>query len=102
MRHVPGTPLSSCSPRSEKARPEPTTRSVTVLETSPGWALAAGNTRADVHRQPAEVVADRLALARVHSGSRLEAELLDRTQEVLRAADRARRPGKAGERAVAR
>src|SRR4051794_40268294 len=37
-RHSSGTPLSGCRPRSANRRPEPTTRSLTVLEvrTSPG------------------------------------------------------------------
>ena len=33
-RHFPGTPFSSCSPRSSNSIPEPATRSLTVLETS--------------------------------------------------------------------
>jgi hypothetical protein len=42
-RKVPGTPSSSCSPRSSKVMPEPATRSLTVLDTttSPGRAAAA-------------------------------------------------------------
>ena len=42
-RHSPGTPFSSWLPRSAKSIPEPTTRSLTVLETStsPGAARAA-------------------------------------------------------------
>ena len=32
-RHSPGTPRSSCSPRSSNSIPEPTTRSLTVFET---------------------------------------------------------------------
>ena len=41
-RHMPGRPLSSCSPRSTKWRSDPTTRSTTVRDTSttPDAALA--------------------------------------------------------------
>lgn len=32
--HVPGMPLSDCSPIEAKARPDPATRSLTVWETT--------------------------------------------------------------------
>src|SRR4051812_31773635 len=44
--HSPGTPLSSATPRSRKAMPDPATRSLTVLETRTSLALAAAATRA--------------------------------------------------------
>jgi len=31
--HMPGTPLSSCSPRSSNSTPEPATRSFTIADT---------------------------------------------------------------------
>jgi len=42
----PGTPFSSCSPRSAKSNPDPTTRSFTVLETRISLGEAALWTRA--------------------------------------------------------
>jgi hypothetical protein len=45
-RQVPGTPLSSCSPRSAKSRPDPTTRGGTVPDTSTSPPLARAATRA--------------------------------------------------------
>ena len=47
-RQVPGTPLSSCSPRSTKSKPEPATRSFTVCETSTSPESASAATRAPV------------------------------------------------------
>src|SRR5438093_2199986 len=40
-RHSPGSPLKMYVPRSVKVRPDPATRSLTVLDTrtSPGWAI---------------------------------------------------------------
>jgi hypothetical protein len=43
---APGTPFSSCSPRSAKSIPEPITRSLTVLDTSTSPAVALAPTRA--------------------------------------------------------
>ena len=45
-RQVPGTPLSSCSPRSSNSRPDPTTRSLTVLETRTSRGPASAEIRA--------------------------------------------------------
>jgi tetratricopeptide (TPR) repeat protein len=47
-RHDPGTPLSSCSPRSSNSMPEPASRSLTVLETSTSPASALPATRAPI------------------------------------------------------
>jgi hypothetical protein len=44
-RQVPGTPLSSCSPRSSKVMPEPATRSTTVLVTRTSLGSADEQTR---------------------------------------------------------
>lgn len=44
-RHVAGSPLSSCSPRSSKLMPEPATRSTTVLVTRTWPGPAAEQTR---------------------------------------------------------
>jgi len=46
MRHSPGTPLSDRLPRSAKRRPDPATRSFTVLETSTSPAAASAAMRA--------------------------------------------------------
>src|SRR5262245_4456267 len=45
-RQGSGTPLSSCSPRSRNVMPEPTTRSLTVLETKTSSGPARAPTRA--------------------------------------------------------
>src|SRR5262249_15859656 len=44
-RQVPGTPLSSCSPRSSKLMPDPATRSVRVRDTSTSFGPATADTR---------------------------------------------------------
>src|SRR5262249_51958010 len=44
--HSPGTPFSWCWPRSLNANPEPTTRSLTVLETKTSPGPASAETRA--------------------------------------------------------
>src|SRR5215468_6794651 len=44
-RHSSGTPLSARSPRSSNSRPEPTARSLTVLDTSTSLGDASASTR---------------------------------------------------------
>ena len=46
MCHSPGTPLSNWLPRSPKCKPEPATRSFTVLDTNTSPAPASAATRA--------------------------------------------------------
>jgi hypothetical protein len=61
-RHSPGTPLSSCAPRSSNSSPDPITRSRSVLNISTSSALARPlATRTDVDGDPADVVAARKA-----------------------------------------
>src|SRR5262249_43016392 len=50
-----------------------------------------GDARRDVDGHPADVVADVLALAGVHAGAHLDAELLHARDDLARAADRDRR-----------
>src|SRR6185436_8716615 len=57
--------------------------------------------RADVDREAADVLADRLALARVEAGAQLDAELPHRVAQLHRAADRARGAVERREDAVA-
>jgi hypothetical protein len=45
-RQIPGTPLSSCSPRPANSRPDPATRSTTVRDTSTSPGSANPDTRA--------------------------------------------------------
>src|SRR3972149_2881901 len=61
MRHSPGTPFSTCTPRSSKAMPDPATRSFTVPETStsPAPAPAVGHPRPDLQAQAAHLLQDR-------------------------------------------
>src|ERR671918_1014720 len=72
-RHRPGTPLSSCSPRSSKAIPDPATRSFTVDETStsPG---PARHPSTDVHGDPPHAPVDQLAFPGVQTGPDRKAE----------------------------
>src|SRR5262249_39540859 len=58
--------------------------------------------RADVDREPADVIADRLALAGVQAGAQLEPQSLQLVANRERAADRARRTVERREEAVAK
>src|SRR5439155_3772851 len=57
--------------------------------------------RADVHRDPADLAADELALACVDAGADLETEVPHRVHDLARATHRARRPVERGEKAIA-
>ena len=83
------TPFSSCSPRSASSIPEPTTRSFTVWEMSTSEGSRRPDPRADVHRHPAHLAVDHLALASVEPGPHLEAHRLNFRHDRLRTADRA-------------
>ena len=73
--HTPGTPLAACSPRLLNCNPEPTTRSLTVLDTrtSPGWA-AASTRAARWTASPTMYGSRHLDLARVNAGTQLKPE----------------------------
>ena len=86
--HSPGTPLSSCAPRSSNASPDPITRSRSVLDTSSVRPGQCAHARPDVHGDSADVVAADLALAGVQPGAYLDAERLHRVADRHRAADR--------------
>jgi hypothetical protein len=62
---------------------------------------ARGDARADVHRDAAELVADDLTLAGVHSGPDRDPELMERVDELLGATNRPTGPVEAREEAVA-
>ena len=100
--HSPGTPLSTCVPRSANSIPEPTTRSLTVLETS--TSLACGERRdpgAEVDGEALDARVGELDLARVEPGADLEAEPANRVADRAGAPDRARRAVERGQEAVA-
>src|SRR5437879_4438880 len=70
-------PLSAWSPRSTNAIPEPATRSFTVeVDEDFSRTRDGGDPRADVHGDPAQLVADLLAFACVEA--RTDVEVLAR------------------------
>ena len=103
MRHRPGTPLRSYSPRSVNVRRDPVTISRTVDETSTSLGPAsADDARTDVHRHARDVVTANRDLARVDADPHLDAEPSDRVDDRLRAVDRHARVGERRDEAVAR
>ena len=79
------------------------TRSRSVLDTSTSFGPGqCADARADVHGDPADVVAADLALAGVQSGAHLDAERLHRVADRHRAADRPLRAVEHREEAVTR
>src|SRR6476620_9884966 len=101
--HSPGTPLSSCAPRSSNSSPEPITRSRSVLDTSTSLGPASALTRAPMCTAipPMSSPAD-LALAGVQPGAHLEAERLHRVADRHVATDRSLRAVEHRQEAVAR
>src|SRR2546425_7154610 len=93
-------PFSSWAPRSSKARPEPATRSLTVLETStsPGWEWEA--TRAPVCTAMPATLPSMLALACVQAGTHLETQLRHRLNDRAGASNPPRGTVEGGEEAV--
>ena len=94
-------PLSWCSPRSSKARPEPgdevldRRRDQDLRRTGEG-----ADPGADVHGDAADIGAQQLDLAGVAAGAHLEAQGLDRLADALRALHGPGRPVEGGEEAV--
>jgi len=71
----PGTPFSSCSPWSANSMTDPTTRSLTVPETSTSPGAASAPMRAPMWTAiPRDVGAAQLAFAGVDAGPRVEPE----------------------------
>ena len=102
-RHPPGTPLRTWRPAVlERDARSPTTRSLTVPETSTSPASGERrDPRADVDREPGDVVRLHLDLAGVDARPDLEPELADRVADRERAADRPRRAVECREEPVA-
>ena len=73
--HLPGTPLSSCSPRSRNSMPEPTTRSIDRPRCE-HFAVARErvDARGDVQGDAADVLGTQLDLTGVETGSDLDPE----------------------------
>ena len=96
------TPFSSCSPASSKTRPEPATRSLTVLETNTSLVRASAATRAPTCTAiPLYVVPRELDLAGVTTRPDLQADCSNGLDDRLRASDRTRVPVERGEQSVA-
>ena len=77
--HSPGTPLSSCAPRSSNSSPDPITRSRSVL--TPAHVVRSGQCAhacADVHGDPPRCRCPDFAFAGVQPGADLDAECLHR------------------------
>ena len=99
---MPGTPLSSCSPRSVKAMFDPTTRSLTVEETriSPGRARA-DDVCADVDGESGDVVAADFYLTGVDTGTDVDVRDAERVTDSDCAFDRSPGTLERGEKTVA-
>ena len=77
------------------SRPEPTTRSLTVLDTSTSPGAPSAPTRAPMlHRHPRDVIAQHLALAGVHAGTDLYPEGPAPSDDRLGASDARAGPSK--------
>ena len=102
MCHSPGTPFNGLMPRSAKRRPEPGTRSFTVLETSTSPASASDATLAPImNRDAAHLGAHHFAFSGVRAGVDFKPERLDCIRDGAGAFHGARRPIENGEEAVA-
>ena len=73
-----------------------------MLDTSTSWPGQCGHARADVHGDPADVIAADLTLAGVQPGAHLDAQRPDRVADRHRAADRSLRAVEHREEAVSR
>ena len=90
-------------PRSANARPEPTTRSLTVRETSTSPGPASAAIRAPMWTaSPRMSSPDPLDLARMQAGPDLETERPDAVHDRERAPNGASRPVERGEEAITR
>jgi hypothetical protein len=100
MCHSPGMPFNGLMPRSAKRRPEPATRSFTVLEH-----LARGGKRRDtganMNRDATHLGAHHFAFSGVKAGADFKPERLDCIRDGAGAIHGARRPIEGGEEAVA-
>src|SRR3954468_14708637 len=102
MRHSPGIPLRDWVPRSLKRRPEPATKSLTVLDTQNLASTGKRpNPRAYVNSDTADIVTDHFALACMKSSTDLDAERLDLIGYGASAADATRRAIKSCKKAIA-
>jgi len=89
-------------PRSLKRRPEPATKSLTVLDTKTSLRPASAATRAPyVNSDTADIVTDHFALACMKSSTDLDAERLDLIGYGASAADATRRAIKSCKKAIA-
>ena len=99
---LPGTPFKLWVPRSSNRRPDPATKSLTVLETNTSSGCCESpNPGPNMHRNATELFADHLTLAGVNARANVNAELLDRIDDRPAAANRTRRTIKRRQEAVA-
>src|SRR5271155_3638353 len=98
---VPGTPFSSCSPRSMNSMPRPMTRSLTVLDTRISCETASAHTRAAMWTASTEVPVPDFALTGVEPHSELKAVWHYRLVDCLGTANRSRRTVEGQEKPVA-
>ena len=100
-RHSPGTPLSSCAPRSSNFEPRPDHE---VAQRAGHQHLVrpcqCAHARADVYADSADVIAANLALAGVQPGAHFYAECLHGIADRHRTADRSLRAVEHREEAV--
>ena len=82
--HVPGTPLSSCSPRSTNLIPDPTTRSATVRETRTSPDAALETIRAPMWTASPPMSSPRSSISPAWTPERAGTATLDETDRAIR------------------